>query len=398
MGKPTHSKKFAFSTQILSLLGSVISAYSTYHHLRVTQFGETDAACNINAEFSCDAVALSEYSEIFHIPLGVFGLAFFVGIFALAVNYLKKPAGHKDIEPLQQTLSLFILTGCVVSIVLGGISLFLVKVGCVTCMGIYAVNFLLAATLIGFGQQRFSFNIMAYKSSLGSGLTWVLATIAAFSLIKNFGKQQHTLETMNAKDVPQISQTVHDFPISKSKYSGIGEDYRKGPEDAPVVINKFSDFQCPACMRMAGVLDQLLREFSGKIQVVYRNYPLDSGCNKAVNSQMHPFGCKLAFAARCAGLHGKFWKFHDIAFAGQKEVSDRSIYSWQLLLGLKEADIQACASDSSIKDKVMMDADLGTEAGVNATPTLFINGRKFLGGGGYEALSQEVKKILDQQQ
>ena len=63
---------------LLAVIGLGTSVYSTMHHIEVKASGQTDAACNINDTFSCDAVALSKYSELFGIPLGVFGFGYFL--------------------------------------------------------------------------------------------------------------------------------------------------------------------------------------------------------------------------------------------------------------------------------------------------------------------------------
>src|SRR5690606_25971169 len=119
-------------------------------------------------------------------------------------------------------------------------------------------------------------------------------------------------------------KTTHEIPINTSPYSGFGEDFRKGGDQAAVVLTEFADFQCPACASFAPTLETLHKDFGDRILIVYKNYPLDTTCNPQLSNQIHEFACDMAVAARCAGQYEKFWQFHDLAFARQSSVSSEA--------------------------------------------------------------------------
>lgn len=92
----------------------------------------------------------------------------------------------------------------------------------------------------------------------------------------------------------------------------IGDAATKGPKNAPVTIVEFSDFQCPYCERAFPTINQVMKEYDGKVQLVFKHFPLIS---------IHPRAQKTAEASLCAGDQGKFWEFHDALFKTQTEWS-----------------------------------------------------------------------------
>lgn len=382
---------------IFALLGLAISVYAAYHDILVTKFGKTDAACNINAQLSCDAVALSEYSELLGIPLGVWGAGYFMALLILCCLVLFS----KEQSPgLKQAYGFYSLIGFVTSIILAIISFAVLKVGCVNCIGIYGITTGQFLALLFFWREiPKKFSIDNFNKYFGIAALIVVATVLIFSLTG--WNQKPSISSVQPESTDEtnitashLKENVIDIPIYKSPYSGKGEDYRKGGEDAKVVIVKFSDFECPACKRMAMTLDQVLAEFGDKVQIVYKNYPLDNKCNSAITRPMHKYACDVAILARCSGLYGKFWEFHNLAFKEQSSISAQAAIGWAKEVGLSEEQIKSCQSDSSLMEKIKDDIQLANTIGVDATPTLYINGRQFVGRG-YDALQFEIKNMLE---
>ena len=108
---------------------------------------------------------------------------------------------------------------------------------------------------------------------------------------------------------------------------------------------------------------------------------------------MHKFACHMAAAARCAGEQGKFWEYHDLLFQNQKNVSTENLTLWLKKLGIDDDVIKNCQSSKSILEKIKDDIEVGQKLGVDSTPTLYINGRKFIGRG-FPSMRQEVLRLL----
>jgi len=157
----------------------------------------------------------------------------------------------------------------------------------------------------------------------------------------------------------------------------------KGPEDAPITIVEFSDFQCPYCAKAEPTVKDLLEleKYKGKIRLVFRDYPLE----------FHKLAPKAAEAAHCAGDQGKYWEMHGRLFAAtpKLEVTDLKAYARELQLDVGRFD--KCL-DAGEKAKVVQDHfKAGADAGVRGTPAFFINGRLISGAQPLEAF----KAIID---
>lgn len=147
----------------------------------------------------------------------------------------------------------------------------------------------------------------------------------------------------------------------------------KGPDEAKVTVVEFSDFQCPACKAVEPLVSQLAETYPNDVRVVYRHFPLNT---------IHPNAQMAAQAAVAAGEQGKFWEMHDLLFEKQSEweaanspQAARDIfitYAEQLAID-KQAFTEKIESDS-VRDIVNKDLSYGTQIGVNATPTIFVNG------------------------
>jgi len=148
-----------------------------------------------------------------------------------------------------------------------------------------------------------------------------------------------------------------------------------GPANAPAQIVVFSDFQCPACRRYSRQMHTLAEQYSEKLQIVFKHFPLNKACNPTMKGDLHPRACEAAYAAEAARKQGKFWPLHDKLFATDLEEDASIIDTLAQASGL---DLQRFKSDSleeSTKAKVHADIELATRLKVSGTPTLFLNRR-----------------------
>jgi len=157
-----------------------------------------------------------------------------------------------------------------------------------------------------------------------------------------------------------------------------------GPEDAPVTIVEFSDYQCPYCASWyQQTFDRLIANYPGQIRFVYRDLPLP----------MHPEAIPAAEAANCAGEQGAYWKFHDALFSGQYDLGRAAYEQYAADLGLEPAAFTACLDDHRTQDEVRADAADATRLGLTGTPSFVINGRILIGALPFE----DFKAIIDEE-
>ncbi len=158
----------------------------------------------------------------------------------------------------------------------------------------------------------------------------------------------------------------------------------KGPENAPVKIIEFSDFQCPFCGRIEPEIEKVLKTYGNKVRLVYRQFPL---------TQIHPFAQKAAEASLCAKAQGKFWAMHDAMFANQSALGVDQLKATAKKLGMDSKTFDKCLDSGETAAAVAADEKAGEAAGVNGTPALFINGRFINGAVPYE----QIAKVIDEE-
>jgi len=158
----------------------------------------------------------------------------------------------------------------------------------------------------------------------------------------------------------------------------------KGEADAPITIVEFADFQCPFCSRVQPLLKDVLGKYRGKVKLAYLDFPL---------SQIHQHAEMAAEASRCALTQGKYWEMHDAMLADQSKLEETALVKTAEGLGLDQNSFAFCLKSGKYKAVVQQDFDAGSHAGVNATPTFFING-EFLSGVQSDA---DFTKIIDRQ-
>ncbi len=153
-------------------------------------------------------------------------------------------------------------------------------------------------------------------------------------------------------------------------------DHVWGDPKAPVAMIIYSDFECPFCAEFAATLKKIETEFSGKIAIAFRHYPLAG----------HPDAEKAAEASECAAEQGRFWEMHDKLFtdnaAGRMSVEQFKKDAADL--GLDQNKFNQCLDSGQYQSKITEQKNQGDKAGVTGTPTIFVNGNIYPGAYPFE--------------
>lgn len=166
------------------------------------------------------------------------------------------------------------------------------------------------------------------------------------------------------------------------------EDWQKGNSQATVTVVEYSDFQCPACAAFDPVLTQLISQYGDRVLFVYRNFPL---------REKHQNAEAAAEAAEAAGMQNKFWEMHNILFATQDTwdtLADPqpTFQSYATGIGLNVDQFITDSKSVNVRDQVEADYRSGMAAGIDGTPTFFLQGVKIANPKGYT----EFAALLDQ--
>jgi len=139
----------------------------------------------------------------------------------------------------------------------------------------------------------------------------------------------------------------------------------KGNAAATIVVEEFSDFQCPACKSAQPTAEDVINTFGDKIAFYYKHFPLTA---------IHPFAFRAALAAECANDQGKFWEYHDVLFQNQPNFSEDELVRYAGDLGLDGTSFSACVESRARQDVVRADMREGDNRNISGTPTFFVNG------------------------
>jgi len=147
-------------------------------------------------------------------------------------------------------------------------------------------------------------------------------------------------------------------------------DRAQGPEDAPVVLVEYSDFQCPACRAFHPIVKQLIEDNPEQLRFVYRNLPLQS---------IHPNAFSAARAAEAAGKQGKFWEMHDLLFERQDTWSGvtrpkTTFMEYAEELGLNAEQFDEDYDSEVVAEKIRADIQTAEELNLGSTPSFTLNG------------------------
>ncbi len=153
---------------------------------------------------------------------------------------------------------------------------------------------------------------------------------------------------------------------------------RHRAERVPTLV-VWSDFECASCKKFASDLEaKHFDAFSGRLQVVYKHYPLSPDCNPYATRNAHPHACdaaRLAEAVRIVGGNDKFWEAHDIFFSGEAPVAQLDAAAMADRLGLDAEQLATVMNSDAVTQRLAEDIEQGHQIGVKGTPNVFLNGR-----------------------
>jgi len=379
---------------ILSLLGILVSGWLLNTHIKfATGQASLTESCSLpggGASEGCANIAVSEYSDVFGVPLAAIAMGFYFTILLLAFWAMRNY--QAALEPLY--VGFFLSTiSIVVTVVMFSISRFVLQSFCLGCSLLWMINLALWPSFV----KHLKLN---WGNALGANLELVrrkelnlknqrltacfsvgAACMLVFSVIGTAAKGLQGAETAH-----ENSSITADFKLAPQMFlppEAAGGPTSKSGVPAgknPVMeIVEFADFQCPGCRAAAQYLKPFVRKHGEKVRVTFRNYPLDGSCNGSVPNGGHRVACASARAAICAGQQGKFWEMHDLIFDNQENLSPQLLTELQTKAGLEPGQMTACLSDSKTETLLQQDIQWGDMTQLQSTPTLIINGRRLAG-------------------
>ena len=172
-------------------------------------------------------------------------------------------------------------------------------------------------------------------------------------------------------------EPASNIPTSKLTRPVAQRDHLQGSIDASIALVEYGDYECPFCGEVYPIIKAVQERLGDRLCFAFRNFPL-------VNA--HPHAQHAAEAAEAAGAQGKFWEMHDLLFENQDALADEDLAQYAAALGLDARRVIAEVLAGAHLARVREDFKSGAKGGVNGTPTFFINGVRYDGARGVDAL------------
>ncbi len=352
-----HHERTLNTTIILIVLSSLMigfSLYLTQHYfdLRFPTGLEGKSLCNVNQFFNCDKTTLSSASNIFNVPISIFGVL--IGALTMLGLVLKN-------EHYERTIYFTLAVNFAGCVVLFLYSLFVLHGLCPFCTLYY-----ITSGLIFFMFFKHSPNI---KPAFTYLLAFSVVVLASSYLVKlNIEGKEHTQSAVATDIIKQY------FGLPNLGAPKIESEFRiASASNAPIKMVIFSDFECPACKALSEQMPSIAARYAGKIDIQYFYYPLDNSCNPSMERPMHQYACKAAYAASCMPL-ANFDKTHEDIFKNQDKFESGYVDQY-----IKENKLETCVADPKTKEKVVALIKAADPFNIRSTPTFLINGVKIEG-------------------
>jgi protein-disulfide isomerase/uncharacterized membrane protein len=378
------------------------------HHGEGPAVSAVASVCGEGKESGCALVNRSPYSTVGGVPWAAVGLVFYGSLGLLvALGFFAEPAIAEGADGLA--------TGCLalavaIDLLLLGVQAFALKAYCVLCLTTYAINLVSFVVLLPFRPPSAALKLPSRDGRLLLA-GWLLGSAAVVAAafagekalsLREVARAPEILGQAPQKDAPAGTaeaevQRLHgilDDPLKLDAYLNekaskdfdeapvrnldLGGVPARGPEGAPIRVVDYSDFLCPFCRQAAQGFAAWLPQSAGRVVLYYKNFPLDMTCNDRAHATVHPGACFLALGGICAQDQGKFWAYHDKVFNAQnlQNPTAKDVTRLASEAGLDGQALGVCIDSAGARSRLTAQIHEGADAGVQSTPTLFINGRK----------------------
>lgn len=365
--------------QILAVIGFALSVKLAmiYYTANYDKYALA-SFCSINDFIDCDGAAKSTVSQFLGIPLAYWGMLFYLlTLFLTFVDKLKNIKFLKFLEVFKNPMAYITVIGTfafLVSMSLAGISIWKIKKLCILCVVTYFIDFLIA--LIPPLNMKDYFQ--SFKTTFFDFIDG----------IKNYPKTFVVLLLLSVSFLTYSEMTDCFIPHMKrakeiKKFMQMRENpYRikgnlLGSENADVVVELYSDFGCPICYIHNIMLHKVVQQYKN-VKVIHYNMPFDKECNYEISVTMHPGGCYMAKAAIAAGKQGDYWGMSSLLYETHP-MNEEELVPLIEKLGLDKDKLLRDMDSNETDKKIQEDLNKSYELGLDATPTMFVNGEKKLG-------------------
>ena len=378
--------------QILSVIGFALTIkHAMIYHVANFEKYALPSFCTINDIIDCDGVARTTFSQFWGIPLAYWGMFFYITILFLTfVDKLKNFKFLKFLEVFKEPkayITFLAVVAFFVSMILAGISAFKIKKVCILCVFTYFIDLVIALVA---SSGKFKNILTSFKTTFFDFIegakkytkTFITLVILASAFLLYTGIAYPF--TPNIKKMKEIKR-YYNIKVNPYRIKG----NLLGAEKADVVIELYSDYVCPLCYVHNIMLHKAVKEYSN-IKVIHHNYPFDKECNPYISVNMHPNACFMARGAIAARNQGNYWEMSSLLYENQPKNTEEMLKLVQKL-GFDEKKFMKDFEAAETYKELTQEIDKGENLGIDATPTMYVNGNIQVGVMTYK----ELQKLLE---
>lgn len=336
--------------------------------------------CSVNNFIDCDGVAQTVHAQFLGIPLAYWGMFLYVFIiFLVFVEQLKEIKFLNFLEVFKNPMSYIASLGYisfVISISLLGVSLHEIKKICILCLFTYFLNLfiaLVASNYKGVFLNDFKVSVIDFIDALRvkKYLTMFLILMAAGISFLAYTKLSYVF-------TPQVKRYEGIAPYAHMKTNPFKVNGNVlGDANAPLTVYIFTDYRCPVCKAYNVITHRAAQELGG-FQIVHRNLPLDSECNKNIKIAFHEGACMLAKYSIAAEHQGRFWEMNSELFE-QEPKNEDALLKMAKAMGFDTVKLRQDANSPDTLKQIEQDINKATDFNIDGTPTIVINGKVYSG-------------------
>jgi uncharacterized membrane protein len=363
----------------LALAGLGLATASSWVHYKILTDPSYSSPCDINAAFNCTQVYMSRFGSVGGVPVALHGMVWF-GLVALIAAFARPTTERSVAGGYLLALSTI---GLAVILYLGYVSFFILKTGCLLCIGTYVAVlgiFALTSTMRAVPVTQLPARLF---SDLGSLMARPVTLVAALiylagtaSVVAFFPKEGEVAAAPAPAAETIAADVQQQFADAWAKQPRV--DMGIPADGAKVIVVKFNDYECGACRQAENFYKPVLEKFEqshpGAVKYVLKDWPWDVSCNFNSRSTIpgHEAACMAAGAARMAQDRGKFKEMTDWLYANQGTSQTALKQAATNILGISAADFDR---EYALKlPAIKRDIADGGVLNVGSTPTYIING------------------------
>ena len=348
--------------------------------------------CAINEIIDCDGVARTNYAQILGIPTACFGLFLYTFVLGMCfVDKLKNIKGLGFLEVFKDKFSYIFSLYCIsftVSMYLMAVQFFDIHMFCLLCFVTYLVDFVSLFIAKDYSKPWY-FEIKTSVIDFVDAIK-IKKYFIAFIAVCILGIGVFTYTKLSYIFTPQMKKYDEYMYFQKMK----GNHFKVqgnvlGNPEGDVIVYEYSDFECPMCPVMNRMLQKAAKEDFENILVIHHNFPLDNKCNPLVTKPFHANSCLYARFALAAKKQDKYWEMINLLFTKQPK-SNQEMFKMAMKVDIDPNQLAndfLKGTEEELTEEIMSAINKQVEA---ATPTIFINNKKFVGLMSYDELKKNL--------